>query len=94
MRRCRRLAALKSIDVFKRAGGPMIARPFLLFGFLILAAISSASESSSLLSHARKVGLGQNPEWLRLGHWKRGRFSRHWVSDAGDTFFLSPRGGA
>ncbi|HXS99944.1 MAG TPA: DUF4105 domain-containing protein [Elusimicrobiota bacterium] len=70
------------------AGGPRIARPLLFLLLLAAPLARAASSAEESLAKARALKLWDDPEWLRLGHWKtvRGRP----VSDATKGFFLSP----
>ena len=71
------------------AGGPRIARP-LLFLLLLAGAplLGVASPADEALPRARALKLWEDPQWLRLGHWKTVRGKP--VSDATKGFFLSP----
>ena len=75
----------------REAGGPGIAR-LLLFVLLAFGArLAAAAPVDEALSRSRSARLSENPQWLRLGHYKRTRW-RGLVSDATKGFFLSPEG--
>lgn len=72
-------------------GGPRIARPLLFLLLLAaapLAAAAAAPSADESLARARALKLAEDPQWLRLGHWKLVRGKP--VSDATKGFFLSP----
>jgi hypothetical protein len=78
--------------VRKGAGGRTIARLLL---FLLLAGAAnpgSAAPLDAALAGARSLELWKDPQWLRLGHWKRSRWLGRPQSDATKGFFLSPGG--
>ncbi|HEX4047256.1 MAG TPA: DUF4105 domain-containing protein, partial [Elusimicrobiota bacterium] len=71
------------------AGGPRIARLLL---FLLLAAPAAAQTAGDALTAARARRLWEDPQWLRLVHYKRSRWLGREESDATKGFFLSPNG--
>ncbi|MBI3564030.1 MAG: DUF4105 domain-containing protein [Elusimicrobia bacterium] len=62
----------------KEADGPWAVR--LLLFLLALAAPAAAAPG------------WEDAQWLRLGHWKRARWTGVWESDAAEGFFLAPSG--
>ncbi len=73
------------------AGGLSAVRPLLLSLFCAVSA--AAAPVDETLSRARAERVWTDPQWLRLGHWKRSRWLGVWESDAAQGFFLSPSGG-
>ena len=74
-------------------GGLRIARPLLIFLALLAPAFAAAAPGADeALSKARAARLWEEPQWLRLGHWKRSRWLGEWESDARGGFFLSAAG--
>ena len=76
----------------KGAGGLRIARLLLILLLAGAARPARAATSDEALSRARAIKLWDDPQWLRLGHWKRTRWLGLPVSDATNGFFLSPEG--
>jgi hypothetical protein len=72
--------------VNKGAGGPRIARLLLFVLSACAAGFAAAAPVDDALARARSGRLWEDPQWLRLGHWKNKR------SDAAKGFFLSPDG--
>jgi hypothetical protein len=75
--------------VKKGAGGPRIARLLL---FCLFAAGASAATVDEAVPRAQSLKLWEDPQWLRLGHWKRTRWLGRLESDAAKGFFLAPAG--
>ena len=69
-------------------GGLRIARPLLFLLLLAASPLAAAPSAEESLSRARALKLADEPEWLRLGHWKTVHGKP--VSDATKGFFLSP----
>jgi uncharacterized protein DUF4105 len=64
----------------------------LFASFVFLAAPAAADGGPGpWIARARAARLGEDPGWLRLGHWRKGL--RGWKSEVdGREFFLAPRG--
>ncbi|MEK7389309.1 MAG: DUF4105 domain-containing protein, partial [Elusimicrobiota bacterium] len=76
------------------AGGLRFARPVLFFWALAAASSAGAlSSTEDALRRVRAQRVWEDPQWLRLGHWKPAWMGRGYASDAeqGD-FFLDPSG--
>lgn len=74
-------------------GGRFFARPAFFLALLLALPARAEGPAEAALAKARELKLASSPEWLRLGHWKPGRFGRGVVSDARSKgFFLSPAG--
>ncbi|MDE2510465.1 MAG: DUF4105 domain-containing protein [Elusimicrobia bacterium] len=77
----------------REAGGPRIARLLLLLTLTAGAVRAEAFAADEALARARAEKTWNDPQWRRLGHWKRSRWLGETESDASGGFFLSPEGG-
>lgn len=74
------------------AGDLRSARPLLFLALLAAAPFAAAAPSSADDARARALSarLWEDPQWVRLGHWKPSRVLGRLVSDATTSFFLVP----
>ncbi len=61
----------------------------LLLFLALSAGAASASPVDQAVARARSQRMADDPQWLRLGHWKQTGWRGTWHSDAGIIFFLS-----
>lgn len=74
------------------ADGLRAVRPFLFLLLSFVAATASAAPAADALARASATRAWDDPQWVRLGHWKRSRWLGRWESDAQSGFFLSADG--